>query len=50
LELDLTNVSSYREQYEKFVEEARSDELDIEIKQFLSKEGYGTMQTEESLK
>jgi hypothetical protein len=29
LELDLTDISSYRERYENFIKKARSDELDI---------------------
>ena len=35
--------------YEHFLNNTRNDLVDVEIKEYLSKEGYGTMKTENSL-
>lgn len=37
--------ASFKEDYEKFLDRARSDLVDGQIKQFLSKQGFGTMKT-----
>lgn len=42
---DVENVS-FNNQYERFLNMARSDLVDSQIKEFLSKQGYGTMKTE----
>lgn len=45
----LDHVDSYQGRYQKFLDEARDDLTDTEIREYLSKIGYGTMKTEESL-
>lgn len=42
---ELDQIDSYQEKYEKFLDEARSDMVDSEIKEYLSRNGYGTMKT-----
>lgn len=45
---DVEDVS-FNQQYEKFLNVARNDLVDSQIKEYLSKLGYGTMKTESSL-
>ena len=39
----------FQTDYEHFLNHTRNDLVDVEIKEYLSKEGFGTMKTENSL-
>lgn len=43
--LDDVEPVSFNEKYERFLNVARSDQIDSQIKEFLSKQGIGTMKT-----
>lgn len=46
---ELEIKTAYKEKYEQFLDVARSDLVDGEIKEYLSKQGFGTMRTEDSI-
>ena len=49
MRLDDIEIESYKRRYESFMNFARDDTVDLEIKEYLARQGYGTMKTEASL-